>query len=81
MDSPYWQKICGDKYFQHQLPIDTSSIMRYRKRIGESRCERILQQTVKVGVKNKVLKRLELKLVTVDTTVQEKAESYPADGK
>ena len=81
VDSPYWQKIYGEKNFQHQLPIDPSSILLYRKRIGVSRCERILQQTMKVEVKNKALKRLGLKRVAVDTTVEEKAVSYPANGQ
>ena len=52
---------------------------RYRKRIGESGCELILQLTVTVGVTCKVVKPSDLKRVTVDTTVQEKAVSYPTD--
>ena len=72
----HWQKFCGEVHFQHQPPIDPSSMTRYRKRIGESGCELILQLTVTVGVTCKV-KPSDLKRVTVDTTVQEKAVSYP----
>ena len=54
---------------------------RYRKRIGESGCELILQLTVTVGVICKAVKPSDLKRVTVDTTVQEKAVSYPTDSR
>ena len=46
VENPYWQKFCGEVYFQHKPPIDPSSMTRYRKRIGESGCELILQLTV-----------------------------------
>ena len=81
VENPYWQKFCGEVYFQHKPPIDPSSMTRYRKRIGESGCELILQLTVTVGVTSKVVKPSDLKRVTVDTTVQEKAVSYPTDSR
>ena len=55
VENPYWQKFCGEVYFQHKPPIDPSSMTRYRKRIGESGCELILQLTVTVGVTCKVV--------------------------
>lgn len=42
VENPYWQYFCGETYFQHQLPIDPSSMSRWRKRIGEKGCELIL---------------------------------------
>jgi transposase, IS5 family len=30
----YWQFFCGFDYLQHQLPIDPSSLTRWRERIG-----------------------------------------------
>ena len=81
VENPYWQKFCGEVYFQHKPPIDPSSMTRYRKRIGESGCELILQLTVTVGVTCKVVKPSHLKRVTVDTTVQEKAVSFPTDSR
>ena len=64
VENPYWQKFCGEVHFQHKLPIDPSSMTRYRKRIGESGCELILQLTVTVGVTSKVVKPSDLKRVT-----------------
>ena len=49
VENPYWQYFCGEAFFEHQLPIDPSSMTRFRQRIGESGCELILQATVKAG--------------------------------
>jgi IS5 family transposase len=38
LENPYWQYFCGFEYFQHQLPIDSSSLTRFRKRIGDAGC-------------------------------------------
>jgi len=81
VENPYWQYFCGEEYFQHELPIDPSSMSRFRSRIGESGCEKILQGTVKAGVRSKTVKRTDFKRITVDTTVQEKAVSFPTDSK
>ena len=34
MENPYWQFFCGFEFFQHEAPIDASTITRWRKRIG-----------------------------------------------
>ena len=81
VENPYWQYFCGEVYFQHEAPIDPSSLTRFRRRIGESGCERILQVTVAAGVQSSAVKPRDFKRVTVDTTVQEKAVSYPTDSK
>ena len=81
VENPYWQYFCGEAYFQHQLPIDPSSMSRFRSRIGEPGCEKLLQGTIKAGVQSKTLKRTDFKRITVDTTVQEKAVSFPTDSK
>ncbi len=81
VENSYWQYFCGAVYFEHQLPIDPSSMMRFRRRIGESGCELILQATVSAGLNSKTIKPAHLKRITVDTTVQEKAVSFPTDSK
>ncbi len=81
VENPYWQYFCGAIYFEHQLPIDPSSMTRFRQRIGESGCEKIFQATVKAGLRSKTIKPAHLKRITVDTTVQEKAVSFPTDSK
>jgi len=33
VENPYWQYFCGETYFQHQLPIDPSSMTRWSRRM------------------------------------------------
>ena len=81
LENPYWQYFRGESYFQTQWPIDPSSLTRYRQRIGEQGCEWLLQQTIAAGVCSGAVRKSHLKRVTVDTTVQEKAVSFPTDSK
>jgi len=81
VENPYWQYFCGETYFQHRLPIDPSSMSRWRKRIGEKGCELVLAQTIQVGLKSKAVKESSFERVTVDTTVQPKAIRYPTDNR
>ena len=80
-ENPYWQYFCGEVYFQHELPLNPSSMTRWRKRLGESGVESLLSATIEAAVEAKAVKRRDLKRVTVDTTVQEKAIAFPTDSK
>ncbi len=81
VENPYWQYFCGEIYFQHELPIDPSSLSRFRRRIGETGCEQLLSESIQAGVTSGAVKPRDFKRVTVDTTVQEKAVSFPTDSK
>jgi IS5 family transposase len=81
VENPYWQYFCGETYFQHKLPIDFSSLSRWRKRIGEKGCELILAETLQAGLRSGAVKETSLKRVNVDTTVQPKAVRYPTDSR
>lgn len=81
VENPYWQYFCGETYFQHQLPIDSSSMSRWRKRIGDNGCELILAETLQAGLRSGAVKESSLKRITVDTTVQPKAVRYPTDSR
>jgi IS5 family transposase len=48
-ENPYWQHFCGETFFQHRLPIDPSSMTRWRNRIGEEGVEWLLTETIKAG--------------------------------
>jgi len=41
-ENPYWQHLCGETFFQHRVPIDPSSMTRWRNRIGEEGVESLL---------------------------------------
>ncbi len=80
-ENPYWQHFCGETHFQHQLPIDASSLTRWRKRIGEAGLERLLQETIAAALTTNIVKPKSFENVTVDSTVMEKAIAYPTDSK
>ena len=46
IENPYWQYFCGYEYFQTTSPLDASSLVRWRQRIGEAGMEFLLKQTI-----------------------------------
>ena len=81
LESPYYQYFCGETFFQHDFPCHPTSLVKWRKRLGEEGCEWLLTQTIQAGLKLKVIKPASLKRVVVDTTVQEKNITFPTDAK
>ena len=81
VENPYWQHFCGEEYFQHEFPIDPSSMTKWRNRVKSAGLEKLLEQTIVSGLKTRVLKRTSLNRINVDTTVQEKAVTFPTDSK
>lgn len=81
VENPYWQYFCGMRFFEHEMPIDSSSMTRWRKRIGESGAELMLKETIKTGLRTKIIKKTELERVNVDTTVQTKEIRFPTDAR
>lgn len=81
VENPYWQFFCGCQYMQHELPIDPSSMSRWRKRVGAERLEKLLETTIHAALAMGALRPQELNKVNVDTTVQEKAIAFPTDAR
>jgi IS5 family transposase len=81
VENPYWQYFSGMKFFEHEVPINPSSMTRWRKRIGEAGAEELLKETIKAGLKLKAVKPFQLKRVNIDTTVQEKEIRFPTDAR
>lgn len=76
-----WQRFSGKRYFQHDLPCDPSSLLRWRQRIGESGCEWLLAQRIEAAKRGRVVKRASLDTAVPDTTVQPKAIAHPTDSR
>jgi IS5 family transposase len=51
VENPYWQHFSGEQFFQHELPIDPSSMTRWRQRLGEARAEAMLKETIQTGLR------------------------------
>jgi len=81
LENSYWQYFCGYEYFQLRFPLDPSSLVRWRKRIGAEGMEFLLQQTLVTAKNSGKLKEPSLRQINVDTTVQEKNITFPTDAK
>lgn len=81
LENPYWQYFCGYPYFQQTLPLDPTSLVKWRRRVGVEGIETLLAVTVATAQQLKLLKRSDVAKVNVDTTVQEKAIAFPTDAR
>ena len=78
VENPYWQFFCGETYLQTELPIDPSSLTRWRKRIGEG-VETLLAASIDAARRAGVIRKASAQQVIVDTTVMPKAIAHPTD--
>lgn len=79
IENPYYQYFCGEEFFQHRFPIQRSSMTHWRKRVGDTFFESLLQESLRIAFDTKALKTNQLKRIVVDTTVQPKAVAFPTD--
>ncbi|MGZ5096347.1 MAG: IS5 family transposase [Burkholderiales bacterium] len=81
IENPYYQYFCGEEFFQHQLPLDRSSMTNWRQRMGEERLQALLQESLATATRSGAMKPDDLARVIVDTTVQPKNVTFPTDAK
>ena len=81
VQNPYWQYFCGMTEFQHDLPIDFTLMGKWRKRVNKDGFEKILESSIDAAIKTATIRESDLKVVNVDTTVLEKAITFPTDAK
>ena len=81
IENGYWQYFCGFEYFQHEFPLDPTTLVKWRKRIGPKGMEKLLQGTVETAKTEGHLTEKHVERVNVDTTVQEKAIAFPTDAR
>ena len=81
LENPYWQYFCGETHLQTELPIDPSSLTRWRKRIGEEGVEVLLAVTIEAARAAGLIKKSSLDKIIVDTTVMPKAIAHPTDSR
>src|SRR5271167_10612 len=77
---PYFQFFTGEEFFQHEFPHERSDLSHWRKRLGD-KLELLLAESLRVAHASGALRSQDLKRVTVDTTVQPKAITFPTDAK
>lgn len=81
LENPYWQYFCGFETMQHEVPLHSTSLTKWRQRVGAEKLVAMLEETVTIAVNDKHVTKKELAQVTVDTTVQEKNVTSPTDSK
>lgn len=64
-----------------RIPIDPSSLVRWRKRIGEEGVEWLPTKTIEAGRNSGTITDNSLKRIAVDTTVMEKTIAHPTDAQ
>jgi IS5 family transposase len=76
VQNPYYQAFCGEVEFQWTFPCDPSDLIYFRQRVGTAGIEKIFAASIVIhGDKAKEDE------VCIDTTVQEKAITFPTDAK
>jgi IS5 family transposase len=81
LENPYYQYLCGEQAFCHELPFDRSSLTHWRQRLGEEALLALIQESLAVAHKTGALEVKDLERVAVDTTVQPKAIAHPTDAR
>src|SRR5215469_6560485 len=77
---PYFQYFTGEEFFQHAFPHERSDLSHWRQRLGD-KLELLLAESLRVAHESGALRTKDLERVTVDTTVQPKAITFPTDAK
>lgn len=55
VENPHFQFFCGEQYFRHKLPLDRSSMTRWRSRIGPDKLELLLAETLRVAMETRAM--------------------------
>ena len=80
VENPYWQYFCGMLYFEYAPPIVPTSMTKWRNLHGD-KLEILLTATIQAGLDTKTIRPGSFEKINVDTTVQEKAITFPTDAK
>ena len=81
IENPYYQYFCGSKVFEHEFPCERSSMSKFRGRLKKKKLYKLLQETIKSGFENRVIKKSNVKKCVIDSTVQEKNIAFPTDAR
>jgi IS5 family transposase len=76
VQNPYYQFFCGESEFKWSLPVDSSDLTYFRKRLGKDEVKKIFAQSVAIHGEAALEEE-----VLIDSTVQEKNITYPVDSK
>ena len=81
LENPYWQYFTGERVFQTELPINPTTMTKWRNRVKSKNLFNMLEETIRAGFQTKYLRISTINQVNADTTVQEKNITFPTDVK
>ena len=81
VENPYWQYFLWGAGVPAWFPCHPTSLVKWRKQIGVDGFEQLLGQIIQTAMRTDVIKPKEIERVNVDTTVQEKAVTFPTDAR
>lgn len=81
VENPYWQAFCDYDFLQWRFPIHPTTLVKWRKRIGEKGLETVMNILVDTALRTGTIRKQSLKKAIADTTVMPKAIAYPTDAK
>ena len=70
VENPYWQYFCGFDTMQHEVPLHSTSLTKWRQRVGADKLVMLLEETVSIAVSDKLITKAEFAQVNVGTTVR-----------
>ena len=70
--NPNYQYFCGETHFQHRPPVDPTSLIEWRHRLGEEGMEWLLTKVEESAVNSGVIERSSFAHVSVGSTVMER---------
>ncbi len=80
-ENPYWQYFCGFETFQHRFPCHSTTLVKWRQKVGIEGIEKLLEETINTAKREALLSERLCRRLNIDTTVQEKAITFPTDSK
>jgi IS5 family transposase len=57
VENPYWQCFCGYDYLENKIPLHPTSLIKWRRRLGESGLAKILEGTIAAAVSTGAVKK------------------------
>lgn len=81
VNNPYYPYFCGGVFFQRAPPVDPTSLIRWRQRLGDAGLEWILTMVPDSTVNAGALTRQSMSHLCVDSTVMKKNIAYPTDSQ
>jgi hypothetical protein len=77
LENPYWQYFCGNEYFEHELPCNPTSLVKWRQRVKWEGIEKLFQESIQVAQRSGHLKKEEIQRVKSTRRCRRRRSVFP----